>query len=221
MSTTTVPTGYPVVHRLETPSDEEIERVTEILVAAFDGDPFTNILMGGDLSLAPHQLRANARAAAVGGEIHVACIGDQLEDIVGAAIWYPPGTSGMASEDQRAQGWNQFIAMLSDELRRWWMDYFIPSIKRLSAEPLGDDYLLNSWHLHIFGVLPQYQGKGIGKKMFKFVDDKAQKDNRAIALETTTELDLLIYSRFGCKVRNEIDLHSKWGDGKVYLMTKE
>lgn len=46
------------------------------------------------MALVPLQLGANVRAAALGrGQIHVASQGPNPEDIIGAAIWYPPGYS--------------------------------------------------------------------------------------------------------------------------------
>lgn len=51
------------------------------------------------MSLVPLELGANVRAAAIGGEIHVATVGPEPEDIVGAAIWFAPGQSSMSTYD--------------------------------------------------------------------------------------------------------------------------
>lgn len=51
----------------------------------------------GDLSLVPKEIRANLRAALVGhGQVHVLEIGNEVSDIVGVAIWYPPGAMVLA-----------------------------------------------------------------------------------------------------------------------------
>lgn len=49
------------------------------------------------MSLVPLELGANVRAAAIGGEIHVATVGPEPEDIMGAAIWFAPGQSSMST----------------------------------------------------------------------------------------------------------------------------
>lgn len=45
----------------------------------------------------PQKFETNVRAAAVGGEIHVASIGPEVEDIVGVGVWYGPGQESMAT----------------------------------------------------------------------------------------------------------------------------
>lgn len=42
---------------------------------------------------------------------------------------------------------------------------------KLADDTLGPGYKLNSWHLHLFGVVPEYQRKGFGKALMKVVDD--------------------------------------------------
>jgi GNAT superfamily N-acetyltransferase len=34
----------------------------------------------------------------------------------------------------------------------------------------GEEYPLEAWHLHLFGILPQFQGKGYGKKLVQFAE---------------------------------------------------
>ena len=34
----------------------------------------------------------------------------------------------------------------------------------------GEVYPLEAWHLHLFGILPQFQGKGYGKKLVQFAE---------------------------------------------------
>jgi ribosomal protein S18 acetylase RimI-like enzyme len=50
---------------------------------------------------------------------------------------------------------------------------YIPGIARLTKEVLGNtDIMLNAWSLQEIGVLPEYQKRGIGTSMFKFVDSQ-------------------------------------------------
>lgn len=186
-----------------------------MLTRTWTGDPFTNILAGGNLELAPHQLGANVRAALIGGQVHVITLGPKPEDIVGVALWYAPGSSAFSrrvvytectcrlltgsknyiSEEERAAGWNQFLEIAPDDLRKWWTDYvpsdlflprgfctaaysrcrqFIPTMTRLSADTLGSGYTHNAWHLHIFGVMKVHHRKGYGKALFRLAENQVR-----------------------------------------------
>ncbi|KAF8999111.1 hypothetical protein BDQ17DRAFT_1361357 [Cyathus striatus] len=127
----------------------------------------------------------------------------------------------MATEEEReSSNWNDFLKMLSEEQRTWWMTYYIPTVVRLSVEGLGPNYTLNSWHLHIFGIAPEYQGKGLGKMLFKYVDDISTSEGKSIVLETTTDVDIAIYRRLGCEVCHEIKIEHKISDARMTLMVK-
>ncbi|KAF5318820.1 hypothetical protein D9619_010803 [Psilocybe cf. subviscida] len=185
---------YPSVRRLINASDDEIEQCTSVLCDAFDGDPFTSILLGGDVSLQPQEIRANVCAALIGpGQVHILEIGNEVSDIVGVAIWYPPGARAFASEEERAAGWDQFLAEIPLSLRSWWLDYFVPTISGLSGKALGPTYLLNSWHLHLFGVLKAHQGKKYGRILFEFAQRQAKTTKSPIVVETTTEVDVSLH----------------------------
>lgn len=78
-------------------SAPKIEDRLDFATHTLAGDPFSSILLGGDLSLQPQELRANVRAALVGpGQVHILETGDKVSDIVGVAIWYPPGARAFA-----------------------------------------------------------------------------------------------------------------------------
>ncbi|KAF8880019.1 hypothetical protein BD779DRAFT_1550037, partial [Infundibulicybe gibba] len=124
------------------------------------------------------------------GEIHVARIGPAVEDIVGVALWFPPGKVAYSTNEQR---------QISREPCKWWYNSFIPTTRRLSEEAVGLEYFADSWHLHLFGV-------GFGKALIKEVEHL-----KAMILETTTDLDVKIYSQLGFVVRNQIILDSALG----------
>ncbi|PPQ64457.1 hypothetical protein CVT24_008467 [Panaeolus cyanescens] len=183
--------SYPIIKLLHAQSTEaEIQRSVEVLNDAFQGDRFSAVLLGGDLSLSSLQLAANIRAAIIGGEVHVLSVGPAVEDIVGVAIWYPPGTSGFASEEERDAGWNQFLDVIPSSLKDWWLKYFIPKMQELSINSLGAGYQHNSWHLHIFGVAKAHHRKGYGKALFKYAEEKARATKSPMVLETTNDVDV-------------------------------
>ncbi|PPQ90531.1 hypothetical protein CVT25_015821 [Psilocybe cyanescens] len=206
---------YPHVKRLIEPT-------------AWTGDPFTEIIMGGNVDLSPLQIRANLQAALIGGEVHVITIGQRPEDIVGVAIWFPPGSSAFSRrafylriEEQRAAGWNQFLESIPESLRKWWIEYFSPAMTRLSADTLGPGYSHDAWHLHIFGVMKSHHRKGYGKALLRLAEDQAKETHSPIVLETTTDVDVQIYKRLGFKVCGETNIESAQGIARIRLMFKE
>ncbi|KAF8997489.1 hypothetical protein BDQ17DRAFT_1248543, partial [Cyathus striatus] len=199
----------------------EVERALQVLIAAFEGDPFTKVLLGGDLSLVPHLLGLNLKTALPTGQVHVVQVGPEIYDIVGVAIWYPPGTSGMSiKEEENSSNKDDFHSTLSEEQRTWWSTYFTPTVGRLSAEGLGPDYARNAWHLHMFGIAPEYQGKGLGKMLFNYVDNMAASQGKSVVLETTTNVNVAIYKHLGCSVCHEIQIENKFRDIRMTFMVK-
>lgn len=65
--------------------------------ALYLGDGISNLLVGGDRSLVPAKFESNIRAAAIGGEVFVASLGVETNDIVGVAAWYGPGQASNAT----------------------------------------------------------------------------------------------------------------------------
>ncbi|KAF4616674.1 hypothetical protein D9613_008620 [Agrocybe pediades] len=212
---------YPLVKDLIDPTESEIEQVVTVLIDAFDGDPFTSILLGGHLELAHAELLANVRAALIGGQVHVITVGPSAQDIIGVAVWYPPGSSVFASEEERSVGWNQFLETVPLWLKNWWMDYFIPTVSQLSARALGPQYSLNAWHLHLFGVMKKHHRKGYGKAVFRFAEERVSAACKPIMVETTTEVDVEIYTKLGFRTVGKTGITSPIANANMWLMVKE
>ncbi|KAG6894672.1 hypothetical protein C0992_005169, partial [Termitomyces sp. T32_za158] len=74
----------------------EIERAVDVLLAAFGkDDPLISLLTGGDWSLLRPNFDFCVRDALLGGEVNVATIGPEVNDIIGVAVWHGPGKSPM------------------------------------------------------------------------------------------------------------------------------
>ncbi|KAF8074748.1 hypothetical protein FPV67DRAFT_1726249, partial [Lyophyllum atratum] len=183
-------------------------------------DPFTDILVGGDRSLVRPQFEFNIHACSLGGELHVASIGPATEDIVGVALWYGPGQDSMTTEEQREVGSDWFFAQCSEELKKWWFEHFFPTMERLEEETLGRGFKDSQWSLLIFGVDPEHHRKGIAKTMMKSAEERVKAEGVSIVLETTTDLDLLIYKRMGFVVKGHVTLTSPRGQSPVYQLIK-
>ena len=94
------------------------------------------MLVGGDLSLQPLQIRSTVAAAAIGGIVHIAYAsplgqgsGNPKDDaanpgqLVGVALSFGPGQALSATVEQKAAGWDVFVAAIPESLRRWWVEY--------------------------------------------------------------------------------------------------
>ncbi|KAJ2912913.1 hypothetical protein MD484_g7497, partial [Candolleomyces efflorescens] len=219
-------TKFEIAH-LQNPSDQEIDRIVEVLSGAFAGDPFSSIVVGGYTDRADIvfiQSRQSVAAAAIGGTIHVLKADGE---IVGVAIWFGPGQSLNSTEQQRAAGWNEFMRIAPDDLRSWWVDYFIPLMVKSGKEAFGrgrngEEYPLEAWHLHLFGILPEFQGKGYGKKLVQFAEAEAEKDKNGnvMVVETTTDVDVIIYTKLGFEIKKQIGVESSIGNARLWFMMK-
>jgi hypothetical protein len=92
-----LPSTYTAIHILLKTRQCITNHKSHIFTDAFPDDPFSTVLLGGDLSLAPAEFDAQIRATLIGGAVHALMLGPAAEDIVGVALWYPPGKSLFAT----------------------------------------------------------------------------------------------------------------------------
>ncbi|KAJ6607021.1 hypothetical protein B0H10DRAFT_574324 [Mycena sp. CBHHK59/15] len=193
--------GELVVRRILNPTEDEIERGSAVLTAAFrlSHDTFGESIVGGnrDLDNALHQ--AHMRAGAIGGELWVAGFGP--EDIAAVVVWFGPGADFLDSEEQREVGWNHVQSKFTPELQKWWSDYFLPRHSVWKAACLDKDTTRNSWQLQLLGTSPDHQHKGLGATLIKPVEAKAMLDGSMMCLETTNEPNVSFYKHLGFVVR--------------------
>ncbi|KAH6909538.1 hypothetical protein BKA70DRAFT_1221769 [Coprinopsis sp. MPI-PUGE-AT-0042] len=212
---------------LTNPTEAEIEEATSVLREALKDDPSTPIFSGRDPELARLKIRTGVCAAAIGGALHVIIVpasSGREESIIGVAAWYPPGTSSSATPEQLRVGRGAFFDAVdkkNPKLKAWWADYFIPHYEKAYASALPPSFAKDAWQLQFFGVLPIYQGKGLGKRLFKLADCQAQATKTPIVLETGTELDIIIYRRLGLEVVGDMTIESEYGDQKLTIMVKQ
>ncbi|KAH6909535.1 hypothetical protein BKA70DRAFT_202299 [Coprinopsis sp. MPI-PUGE-AT-0042] len=222
---------------LTNPTPAQIDEAAALLKQAFKGDPLTPIFTANDPELDILLFKAGIGSSIVGGALHVLVVpassssaatggaNEQAEErIIGVAVWYPPGMTSNATPEQRAAGWDTFLETAerkNPKLKTWWLEYFIPNLTKTYASVLPENFTKDSWHLHLFGVLPAYHGKGLGKKLFKFAEDQARSTSSPIALETGTDIDIIIYRKLGLDVVGETKLESEHGTGKMTIMVRK
>lgn len=75
---------------------------------------------------------------------------------------------------------------------------------------------------NVVTVLPESQGKGIGKMLFKRVTDLADKEGRKCYLESSRdEPNMAIYERMGFELKKEMILEDEGDKVTLYCMTRE
>ncbi|KJA14851.1 hypothetical protein HYPSUDRAFT_414225 [Hypholoma sublateritium FD-334 SS-4] len=211
----------PYVRHITDITDAELSALVDILVAAFKGDRFGNLLFGNDLSLAPAQLRANIRGALINGAVHALAVGPEPADLRGVALWFPPGASVFSTPEVRAaSGWTAFMESLPEALRTWWRTYLAPTIGALSTDALGEGFAHSAWHLHLFGVLPAFHGQGYARLLVEHVDRLAAETRSPLLVETTNETNVKIYTKLGFEAVRDIDITSDYGSAHMWLLVK-
>ncbi|MHA1979163.1 MAG: GNAT family N-acetyltransferase [Candidatus Hodarchaeales archaeon] len=74
-------------------------------------------------------------------------------------------------------------------------------------------------YLQIIGVLPEFQGQGFGGKLLKSMFAKADIDGILIYLETETEENMQLYSKYGFQIIKE--RHAPGADFPLWEMVRE
>ncbi|TEB29741.1 hypothetical protein FA13DRAFT_1815143 [Coprinellus micaceus] len=215
-------------------SDADIDRVTRSMMTVFQDDPsdITGVLVGGDLSLWPLQIRSTVASAAIAGIVHIAYASPQPqasrnpsaradpEEILGVALSFGPGQGLNVTEEQKVAGWNAFLQAVPEGARSWWVDYYGPLRSTGAKESFGNDYVDRALKLSLFGVLPSYRGMGVGKALFLAVEAEAKARKCSIVLQTETELNVKIYTRLGFEVKKATAVQSPFGYSDFWFMEK-
>ncbi|KAH8809648.1 hypothetical protein DL96DRAFT_1628705 [Flagelloscypha sp. PMI_526] len=103
--------------------------------------------------------------------------------IIGVAVWFGPGQKFILTDDQvKRCGWNVFLSKLSDNSRNWW-PYLLERYDKGVDAILGKGVRLNSWHLQILGVHPDYQRNGVATKLCEYIEGKAREQGVLSVLE--------------------------------------
>ncbi|KAJ6522062.1 hypothetical protein B0H19DRAFT_1277507 [Mycena capillaripes] len=183
---------------------------------------FTNAL-DGDASLVREILGAYLRAGVVGGEVYFA--EHRGAEIVGVAIWFPPGTTALGTPAQRTTGWNPLMAKLSEKCHSWWT-YFLDFLYNKFVEnTLGSSVFRAAYHLQLIGVHPSYQRQGIAGKMMGLVEQKARANNTICVLETPVKQRAeVVYKALGYEIRGhsaKINDPDGQPDFMFYVLTKD
>ena len=182
--------------------EPEIPDCADVLAQAFEQDPLQLYVLPDPQvrqRLASRQLGASVRYGFLYGlalRTSGACRG--------VAVWLRPGAAEFDSARAEAAGLLGVADAMgreaSERSLRIWRQF-----ARIRAQEAGPRY----WYLMVIGVLPAYQGQGLGGALMRPVLAQADRDDLPCFVETVQPRNLPLYARHGFQlVHDHVDEES-------------
>ncbi|KAJ8473697.1 hypothetical protein ONZ45_g16205 [Pleurotus djamor] len=195
-----------ILREIPNPTEAQLMELSSMAAAAFEGDSFLLAAVGNDPALNVSYHRAQMIAAAIAGKIVVA---EDLADrsIIGVALWFPPGCTMFASEEQDRIAFQPFLKRCPPSIQSWWNDHFLVEHPKSCQRMFGRHLLNKAWQLELVAIAPGHQGQGIGSAL---VRDGQQRiaQRKLIYLDTQTEQNVKFYQRLGFVLRGRYEFNS-------------
>ncbi|KAI9876726.1 MAG: hypothetical protein M1830_005862 [Pleopsidium flavum] len=148
--------------------------------------------------------------------------------VLGVAMWLPPTPlSGPQTWDAYVQSWllwfqqvgmNAYYGRGGLNVRRYWI--WKANQAKAQKELWTDEE--GYYFCNIITVLPEMQGMGVGKMLFKEVTDRADREGRKCYLESSRDVpNTLIYERLGFRKVKEMDCDDMGLACKLFCMVRD
>lgn len=187
---------------------QDIPVLKDVLVKAFQDDPFTNWLIKQDKKrMMRFEAMFDCTLRAFGlpnGHLYT------NNDRTGAAVWIPPGKFKPDSFSN--------IFLLPAWLKVVGPERILKIMKGtnfVTKRHPGPEY----FYLMSLGTLPSMQGKGIGSALLQPVLEICDRDKIPACLETSDEKNLSFYQKHGFTIKEELIIPN--GGPKTWIMTRE
>jgi ribosomal protein S18 acetylase RimI-like enzyme len=118
----------------------------------------------------------------------------EAEKVVAAAVIYPPGSYPLPWVEQARIFIKSILGHDFYDIRLW-LRWLADSDTLHPQEP--------HYYLEYLGVLPEYQGKGLGSAILQHLTARADEEHVGCYLETASPNNVLLYQRHGFSVRAE------------------
>lgn len=109
---------------------------------------------------------------------------------------------------------------LSPEAKIRFFTEFLPLLGSTKTSVLGDRDL-DSWYLVYIGCLPSARGKGYARKLIDHVTAIADKQGKCCYLESSAEVNLIIYGKMGFEAKRKIYLQRAEEHIELDIMIRE
>jgi GNAT superfamily N-acetyltransferase len=174
--------------RVANPDDDE--RLTSVLVRAFEDDPVIRWVFPDDEEARRLYFRTNLELGHPHGTIFT------IDSRLGCAIWAPPG-------EWRVSLWTQFLLVLRIirmlGVRRFQRGMMV--FDRLQKEHQEGPH----YYLGVLGVDPSSQGRGLGSALVGAGLELADRAGVGAYLETSNPRNLPLYQRQGFEVTRSFE----------------
>jgi ribosomal protein S18 acetylase RimI-like enzyme len=165
----------------------EFKRIGDIIGDSFSDDPVNRWVFGDDQGHMAYQYALNAKKLYL-----VQGFGHVMPDNTGGTLWLPPGVKkeiplwnslDIAAAMIRHGGFSSLMSGMAIDAHLH---------KKHPKEP--------HYYLFAIGAIQGCQGQGIGKKLMRAGLAKADKDGMPAYLESSKEVNVSFYRRFGFEV---------------------
>ena len=101
--------------------------------------------------------------------------------------------------------WRLFYQLSSEGRKRFYSE-FLSLLHDTKARVLGPEKDNDSWYLVYIGTLPSGRGRGYARKVIEYVTEKADQKGQVCYLESSHEVNRIIYGKLGFQTKRMIYL---------------
>ncbi|TVY35904.1 putative N-acetyltransferase [Lachnellula occidentalis] len=136
------------------------------------------------------------------------------------ALWLAPGTNVDSFWTLLRSGLWRLYYKLSAEGKTRFFEEFFPLLHDTKQDVMGerDD---DSYYLVYLGSKPSARGKGYARKLIQHMTSKADIENKAMYLESSSETNLPYYKKYGFLHKLDITLERGPRPIKLHIMVRE
>lgn len=145
-------------------------------------------------------------------------------DYGAVALWLPPGRDADGLQTFLRSGlWRLRWWRLPADARARFFRVFAPLLHDTKRRVLGEAADADSWYLVYLGTRPQARRMGYARALVEHVTLRADRDGKACYLESSKEMNVDIYRKFGFEARDRIVLEQAAGrpDVPLEIMVRE
>lgn len=212
--------------------EEDIDGAIATIQQAFAEDPYNKWIYNDRSNFSPTRnhvsLTLRCRWGIKHALFYVCRSTSNPSKILGTAMWMPPSPSSVP------QSWSFYLSTWYLWFGQLGMNIYYGrgglNVKRYwlwkEAQAKAQEELWNDekgyYFCNIVTVLPEAQGKGVGRALMEVVLKKADEEGRRCYLESSRDVpNVAIYEKFGFRLVKDM-LCDDDGDGiKLYCMTRE
>jgi len=121
----------------------------------------------------------------------------------------------MSDDEQRALGFDDFLAKLSPETLAWWKS-FLPQYAAVANDAVGSGVKLASWSLNYLAVDPNFRGRGAGRALVEAGEALAKQDGLPVIFQTESDRNTQLYTYWGYEAVAQQDIDV--GQGEKILL---